>query len=199
MGCDIHCVWQAKKDGAWIDIESDYEQNRQYLLFAVLANVRNGYDIEPIADTRGLPADFAMTDDEEHVGISGKSETPYATWMGDHSHTWLSGEEMIAWSETAPTITRKGVISREQYATWKKGTSPEGWSGAISGQTVHTIEETDVEGEEGWTRDALDQEWSHIRVSWPANLGEELAYFFDEVKRLVGVHGEIRLVCGFDS
>jgi hypothetical protein len=59
MGTDVHAVWQAKKDGKWVDIASKWEQKRHYFLFAWLADVRNGFGfagvsthdpIKPIAD-----------------------------------------------------------------------------------------------------------------------------------------------------
>jgi len=42
MGTDIHGVFQAFDNGQWRDVESSYEQDRHYQLFAVLAGVRNG-------------------------------------------------------------------------------------------------------------------------------------------------------------
>lgn len=67
MGTDIHGVFQRHNGAAWEDIASKYQQNRHYQLFAALAGVRNGVGfagvptgeaIKPIAEPRGLPADF---------------------------------------------------------------------------------------------------------------------------------------------
>jgi hypothetical protein len=67
MGTDVHAVWQAKKGDKWVDIESTWDQNRHYFLFAWLADVRNGFGfagipthdpIKPISERRGLPDDF---------------------------------------------------------------------------------------------------------------------------------------------
>lgn len=74
MGTDIHGVFQAfdAETKKWQDIPSEYEQSRHYQLFAVLADVRNGYGfagvqtgepVKPIAKPRGLPPDFEMDDD----------------------------------------------------------------------------------------------------------------------------------------
>jgi hypothetical protein len=41
MGCDIHGVFQRKEGAAWTDIESLYDQDRDYRLFSMLAGVRN--------------------------------------------------------------------------------------------------------------------------------------------------------------
>jgi hypothetical protein len=43
MGTDIHAVFQRRRNGHWEDIASDWDQNRDYYLFAWLANVRNSY------------------------------------------------------------------------------------------------------------------------------------------------------------
>lgn len=144
MGCDIHGVWQKWNGSAWEDIESLYEQDRHYKLFGVLSGVRG--DEAPIDEPRGLPNDFLIMEGlEDHpvTDISFKDprrrewhdpDDPLDVWMGDHSHSWLSGDELIGW-----------------------------WDGARPDQR------------------------------------EDLDYFFDEVRRLVGLHGKIRFVFGFDS
>ena len=40
---------------------------------------------------------------------------------------------------------------------------------------------------------------SHVRVCWVADLEQEFKYFTDEIRRLMEIHGEIRMVFGFDS
>src|SRR5438105_2721170 len=129
MGTDIHGVFQRHDAtaGKWVDVPSTYKQDRHYQLFAVLAGVRNGRGfagvpygeaVRPIRQPRGLPADFEV-DDESHpiatfdhmdprrAGYRRESpelyaDEPMAVWMGDHSHSWLTGDEMLAWAESAP-------------------------------------------------------------------------------------------------
>lgn len=69
MGCDMH-IFLEKKDGdKWID-NTPYERDwwdgslqpqdyycRSYLLFSILAGVRNSEGIKPIARPRGIPDD----------------------------------------------------------------------------------------------------------------------------------------------
>src|SRR5687768_8031889 len=98
MGTDVHAVWQAKKDGRWVDIESRWDQRRHYFLFAWLADVRNGFGfagipthdpIKPVAARRGVPADFNVEAYE-----SGNGPDDYdAPWLGDHSFSWLTADE----------------------------------------------------------------------------------------------------------
>lgn len=111
MGCDIHGVFQ-KRDagtGEWRDVSSTYEQWRQYGLFGVLAGVRHypTPPLVPIAEQRGYPPGFMLLDDDEHPVESldavdprrrAWGETELVVWMGDHSHSWLSGEEILEWA-----------------------------------------------------------------------------------------------------
>lgn len=145
MGCNIHGVFQQydEKSKTWQDIESVYEQDRHYFLFGILAGVRG--EGPPIAERRGLPEDFELVDGEDHPISDLKfmdtdsrryheAGEPLVVWMGDHSRSWLTGEEMLEWYDSAKVDEKESV-----------------------------------------------------------------AYFFDEVARLVAEHGRIRFVFGFDS
>lgn len=212
MGTDIHGVFQRHDGAKWVDVPSAYEEGRHYQLFAVLAGVRNGHgfagvptgdEITPISNPRGLPDDFAMLSDESHpVALEVWNTSPMARhyepgddgfgsfWMGDHSHSWLTAEEMLAWAEAAPVVQKVGIIKSEEFATWQKGTRPAEYCGGVSGPNVAVIEQTAAEaGSQG----------SHVRVRWHSKLREELDYFFGEVARLAAAHGRIRYVFGFDS
>jgi len=184
MGCDIHGVFQRSSGAAWEDIESNYEQDRHYQLFAVLAGVRNGHGfagvptgavITPISDPRGIPSDFVLK-----------------IWMGDHSHSWLSGEEMVAWWEFAPVVCKTGILERATYEQWDGKSRPAEYCGGASGPRIKVINDNVVEKDE-------TPDWTHIRCHWESSLRKELDYFFDEVARLANKHGRIRFVFGFDS
>lgn len=209
MGTDIHGVFQRKVFVTWIDIESAYDQRRNYQLFAVLADVRNGYGfagcrtgehVEPIARPRGLPHDFLCAEDVHPVSSIQhicprrrewvKEGEPLHVWMGDHSHSWLTGTEMLAWKP--PTVVKCGIVSRAAYDAWNRDGAPDRYCGGIAGPGVVVVDDNAKAMAEhpGWT---------HVSVEWESNLADELAYFFDEVKQLVAKHDEIRFVFGFDS
>lgn len=210
MGTDIHGVMQKKVAGRWEDIPSKYDENRHYQLFAVLADVRNGYgfarcptgeEVRPIAQPRGLPEDFAVENDYHPIATleimsEGRQKyheevEPLEVWMGDHSYSWLTGQEMLDAFEGLPTIAKTGVLSRAEYEQWDKKTPPPTYCGGVSGNGVVVI---------GSIAEApFSPEWTHIRCTWQRDLKDELAYFFDEVRRLVDLHGDIRYVFGFDS
>jgi hypothetical protein len=211
MGTDIHAVFQKQVDGgAWVDIPTDYQGERDYQLFAVLADVRNGYGfagivtggrVEPIALPRGLPDMFVLTTDGEHpvdsLELMGRyakyhdDGEPFSIWMGDHSFSWLYGREMLEWFKGAPTVEHTGIVDRATFEVWDGKSCPREWCGDIEGPNVFKVND-----EAGAAR---NPNWTHRRISWPADLRLRLAYFFDEVARLVAIHGEIRMVFGFDS
>jgi hypothetical protein len=218
MGTDIHAVFQARENGAWHDIHSDWPQNRHYFLFAWLANVRNGYGfagvrthtpVVPIAKPRGLPDDFAVDDASEHITTSdtlnawrravhekypdeyGLPDGGYRMWMGDHSHSWLTAGEIL--NAQRPGATMCGVVDRKVYAVWDGHSQPPMWDGDVAGRDVHIVDDLDFVGD--WP----PKEATHVRIRWqtPDNA---LDYFVDEVRRLVEQHGtDVRLVFGFDS
>lgn len=61
MGTDIHPYVEAQDDGGvWRYVPFiKLEINRNYDLFGILADVRNGAGLEPISEPRGLPKDVA--------------------------------------------------------------------------------------------------------------------------------------------
>lgn len=199
MGCDIHAVFQAKRpDGYWDAIESEYDERRHYLLFAWLADVRNGYGfagvptheaVTPIASARGFPEKFWVESEAYEPQYDfGPKPNGYSLskWMGDHSHSWLTADEILA--APRPNVMRTGIVPRKFLETWDGKSSPEEFSGGISGpgisvaQSVATMRPGDT----------------HIRIEWRMPV-DELDYFINEVRRLKEKHGEVRMVFGFDS
>jgi len=220
MGTDIHGVFQRHDatTNTWEDIPSNYEQSRHYQLFAVLAGVRNGRGfagvktgepVEPIAEPRGYPEGFPVDEDMHVVGkledidprrreyrtaeCLEEGENPLELWMGDHSHSWLTGAEMLDWYATAPTVIQTGIFDRANYESWDKKSPPDfGYCGGIGGHGVVLVNDNAPERE-------ANTNWTHIRCEWEQGLRGELAYFFDEVARLQAEHGQVRFVFGFDS
>ncbi len=107
MGTDIHWVWQKKTPTGWETIEPAYEDDRNYRLFAWLADVRN-IGIVPISKPKGLPVDFEIGD----------------TDLGDHSFSWLSSREILAVGPPKYVITSWGreEIYLEEFVASVKGT-----------------------------------------------------------------------------
>lgn len=112
--------------------------------------------------------------------------------MGYHSHSWLTAEEMLAWADAAPNVVQTGVLDRAAYAAWDGKSRPTEYSGDVWGRSTLIINDNKLERE-------AHPHWTHIRVDWDSSMAEELAYFFNEVRRLKAEHGEVRFVFGFDS
>mgnify|MGYP000542393418 CR=1 FL=1 len=210
MGSDIHGVFQAKKDEKWVDIPHKFRKNRHYILFAWLGNVRNGYGfagvkthspLTPLSDQRGFPTDFELTGEynKEHPTTleclnewdrkwaENYPEEPLVKWMGDHSHSWVSAKEIL--ETTPPVVFCQGVVERKLFDKWDGISKPDNFYGDVYGPNVVVND-----------RDSITDVTTHVIISWPCDLAEEVGYFIDEVKRLVSEHGEnVRFVFGFDS
>jgi hypothetical protein len=187
MGCNIHAVFQAWRNGVWQDVESEFDEPRDYFLFAWLAGVRNGHGfagvpthapIVPLSEPRGLPRDFEA-DGTEHNG----------KWLGDHSHSWLTANEILR-SPTPDRVWRTGVISIEAFRAWVGFSPPPGGrSGDVFGRDVR-IAQSPVD---------VQPDSTHVRVYWVQS-ADKLRYFTDEIRRLQDEHGDdVRMVFGFDS
>lgn len=83
MGCDIHAFTEIKIAGTW-HTYTGVEMDRNYDLFAKMADVRNYDGITPISKPRGLPEDVAA--------VTGVASRHYGN--DGHSHSWLSHAEV---------------------------------------------------------------------------------------------------------
>jgi hypothetical protein len=113
MGCDIHVMAQRKGAFGWEGIEAEFTEGpepfywRNYGMFAFLAGVRNYSAIAPISGPRGLPDDAGDYD-----------------WLGDHSFSWLSVEELASFNYDASMEDRR----------YMGQTGPNSFSGALTAE-----------------------------------------------------------------
>lgn len=145
MGCDIH-IWverkqtSARPDAPWLIVESadivgeprdDFEREygrkvydgRNYDLFAMLANVRNGGGFVPIPvalklphedGCRGIPLDASAVY-REHAD----------RWDVDgHSHSWATLAELKAYDWTGQKTLRWGTAYAEAAGSFYQDTLP---------------------------------------------------------------------------
>lgn len=204
MGCDIHPIVQVLKNNEWTSIESPRPSGhknpiwaglcgRNYDLFAVLADVRNGFGfagvltgerITPISEPRGLPDDFNA--EEQSSSVAKYPDCDF--WIGDHSFSWLLLKELNTYNWKMDHI-KTGVITRKQYEAWDKISPPESWSGHVWGRdVVCTITPT--------------EDYTHIQVTWHQTIGERCKEFVEHTLpwlNSLGKDDEVRLVFGFDS
>ena len=219
MGTDIHCQLEYKKNGKWywalanLPEELDRESfnplnfNRSYNLFAILANVRNGYgfagcdtgdEYNPISEPKGLPEDIS----EELKKYHEENEI-----LGDHDFSYLTKDELenYDWEQK---ITNRGWVGIDQYKVFKEKGKPESWSGGVSGSMVEHLTNKEMENIiEGKTltienmRYVTNVEWEETyiqSVPWDYYFKlTTLEYFlnWDKKEEIENV----RIVFGFDS
>lgn len=152
MGTDIHLYVEKKSaNGRWEEVAPPYttdygtktwylyngtddERNmpdpteRRYNLFALLADVRNGYGfagvptheaVSPLFPYRGIPSDTSYEETDEY-------------WLGDHSFTWATLNELLSvnWEYS---FQQTGVVNAGEYMEFLESGIPSGWCGDVSG------------------------------------------------------------------
>lgn len=188
MGVDIHCVFQRRTPAGWEDVETHYDERRDYYLFAWLGGERNGHDatlVPPLSKNRGYPADFVTSGDDKYDGRWYKGKD-----MGERNRSWLHVDEILR--AVPPCRLRSGVVEKAFYDQWDGITPPaageyagdvaDGLGGVVKRHPSDVCEKT-----------------THVRVEWFEDGAESLKYFIDEVRRLREKFGDIRLVFGFDG
>lgn len=206
MGTDIHYKFQKKDDDKWveIDLEKDewgdykppYYIGRSYLLFAVLAGVRNGRGfagcythepVVPISEPRGLPEDISAFGYEDRWGI-------FVEYFGEHSQSHLKSTEILEYFKSDKVVAHQGVITMDDYLNGYGGAEPERYCSGYFGDDVREFDAT----ESVLTPEDVHK-YTHVRVQWDMSVTEKLDYFRAMIQSLHESFGEVRFVFGFDS
>lgn len=194
--------------------------HRNYDVFAVLADVRNGYgfagittgeSLPFISAPRGLPEDLSKELLEAHENDDVDDDAHF--WLGDHSHSWLTLREVVDWPHWKEVRQKTGVVDAKQYLVWKEKGQPESWSGAVSGGSVKHVSNQGMDEliagglteEDEWPKPGKPSYYT--RVFWTEVIEDSCQDFLKFIERLVGFlkeHGwtegdGVRLVFGFDS
>lgn len=133
MGCDIHIYAERRVGNKWHNCDyyvpslnerwrDNFERvetcgNRNYALFATLANVRNYGNTDYICEPKGLPkdvSDFVLDEYEDEYGDL-------------HSCSYLTLQELIDFSNEGHPLKRRGMLSPQQQAELDEGILPEHW------------------------------------------------------------------------
>lgn len=234
MGTDIHLYVERREGGEWVSADTwepdEYSElapkplsvpfdahfygERNYDLFAILADVRNGVGFagvptgtgfNVIAQPRGLPTDLSPQ-------LAHEAEAYL-----DHTPSWLLLSEILAFDWTQ-TVTKQAWCNGPNYAGWNewaraRGDGPNEYSGGVSGGGVRHVDEAQMKqlvGElvtpgMGWQarQDALKTlSYTYCPVSWPATYARRCRDFLAEtVFRLLrlGKPEDVRIVFWFDS
>lgn len=233
MGTDIHFYVERRENGQWVSCDTwepdeyaddpkpltvpykkHFYGNRNYDVFAIFADVRNGTGFAGvdtgdgfniISPPRGLPDDMSpeLTKEAESC---------------DHTPSWLLVSEIMAFDWTQVT-TQRGWVSAQEYYNWRsyskgEGKAPREYSGGISGARIEHVSVEEME-KLIVAIEQLDKDW-HVRaakvksmladhycqVSWETPYYREASDFLSEtLPRLwrLGKPEDVRCVFWFDS
>lgn len=194
MGTDIHGRLQAKKhDGkGWLDL-GEIENDRNYCVFAMLADIRNGFafacskthePLVPISEPRGFPEDFDIVGDS--VILESYDQPNIEYWMGSHSFSWLTVSEILAWEGWSKDLEMEGFIDPDEWERMQRdGGDPKTWIVWFTG----------------------DQYKDHVKHHWNAPFVQRARVFRAWLDYVALKHSytlekdpsSLRIVFGFDS
>jgi hypothetical protein len=231
MGCDIHLYAEVRRDGTWhtadtwsedggfwhVPYEKSFYSDRNYDLFAILADVRNGRGFAgvrtgegfvPMASPRGVPED-----------ASPEYRRVVEQWSGDgHSHSWHTVEDVMAYDWTQ-TTRREGWVTMKEWAHWKLWGKPTEWCGSVDGggtnhtttlqveRVLESLGVTPVELWHDWRKDAARVTKAlggtpYVKVAWEIPYHEAgrdlLSSTLPRLWRL-GPPADVRMVFFFDN
>lgn len=224
MGCDIHDYVEIMKDGKWqhYDWRAEFQDGtyddgspkhnwekildhplyigRNYNLFAVLANVRNGrgfagvptgVGFKPICGPRGLPDNVSqdIAQESDSWGVDG------------HSHSWLKLDELLDYDWNGQSTQQFGVVSIDEYRQYKENGKPFSWSDDVWGSKIKKISNLEMDKflENGFPNDDLHY---YTHIIWEESYRDAVGkYWFNvmEYLKTLGEPDEVRLVFWFDN
>lgn len=225
MGTDIHLYIETLQNGEWkhLNWEKQYETgeyysdgtprldyrqifesplwvSRNYNLFSVLADVRNGTGFagvptsngfRPIDKPRGLPSDVS-------VEIGSQYSEDWA-----HDATWLMLREVVEY-DYDQTVTLVGVVDEKTYSQFKEaGEPPISWSGGVWGSTIRNVENKELDDIMSGKLDREEGAEYYTSISWQRTYREAIGKWWFEtmeyIQENIGGLDNVRLVMWFDS
>lgn len=223
MGCDIHIHVETKKNGQWKKVGNVFDNpyydekygkeswnykktdspygGRNYDLFAILANVRNGngfagYDTGdgfiPMDMPRGLPKDVTQT-------IKNKSEE----WGVDgHSHSYFNLQELNEYDWNRKTKHR-GFVTLEEYKQLRTKGEPRSWCSMVDGGAVVKISNKEMEkmSKKGIPKDGKNY-YTHVEweSDYKSSVGENwFTKTIPALTKLAKNPKDVRIVFWFDN
>lgn len=209
MGCDIHLIVEQRNGRKWKEVDFAEFYDRSYITFAALADVRNRWEIVPVAPQKGFPKDCSVREEIESPetlwGWGGHTDRrPYAN-LGEHSFSWLSLAELNGydWNQK---VTESGYVGLDGYKEFlKKGQPTSYCQGVWGGKVVHISNEEMTQRVKNRKKSPQDQHL-YTLVQWTTTLSEECVGFMEFLKELNNYADlnkidpvDLRIVFGFDS
>jgi hypothetical protein len=207
MGCDIHFFVEKlnSESGKWEPVgdEGDFYDDRNYRLFGILADVRNGVGFagcdtgdrfNPIAEPRGLPVDVSQT-----------IATEYDEWGDDgHSHSFFTLKELLDydWSQVA---VLRGYVDESGYKHFKEHRHPNEWCGNTFGSRIEKITNMQMDDLLAGILKRDNEKYYHTQIQWTKTYQECAGDFFTKtipaLQELVAYDDteSVRIVFWFDN
>ena len=183
--------------------------SRNYNLFAILANVRNGSGFAGIdtgdgfktmtSELRGLPEDFMPT----------KWMLEHDTPEHGHDANWVSLKEVLEFPWKDLETNHRGWVDEHEFKTWLEDGGqggPKSWCGGISGRGVRHV---DIGVMTKIVTGALPREEGegisyHCQLEWGESYWDSCEFFCETVLPQLeeladGDPSSVRLVFWFDS
>lgn len=174
--------------------------DRNYRLFSILANVRNGFGfagsdtgdtLTPIAMPRGLPLD-----------VSEPVQVASFDWGDDgHSHSYFTLAELqnYDWEQIA---TIRGWVNEQGYKEFKEQGRPSSWCSGVGGGLVQHIDHRTMQhliDGHGFRVEGFSY---YTQVQWQRTYRQCCEHFLDECLPLLAELGnseDVRIVFWFDN
>jgi hypothetical protein len=208
--------------------------DRNYEAFAILANVRNGSGFAGcdtgdgfryIAAPRGLPSDLSdalrtpinrTAMEESGLDVSDiREETEKDVdsdddgfWLGDHSFTYFTVDELLAFDWEGQTTKLRGIIPLEEWIERERTgntKSPASYCGGIAGQGIVTFTQQGARAMVQACGAVVAPPGArvHVRAEWEETYAEAAGGFYSRVlpalAKLDKNPANVRVVMGFDS
>lgn len=199
---------------AWTIRAAKYNwyNDRNYSLFGMLADVRNGRGFAgallgdgfiPISEPRGLPDDLSAELDQKNFD----HDDECAFWLGDHSWSWLTVKELLDynWNQTTKECC---LVPYSYFLKWRKSApaepdpkecdEPFGFAADISGKDIVKCDMADLDSNLLYR----GVKPTHVRVWWNNTYADCAGNFYTEVLpelTKLGAPDRVRIVFGFDS
>jgi hypothetical protein len=228
VGCDIHLAVERRNESGqwervlpteearipWLVEKADegakwamravgvtWFDERNYELFAILAGVRNRFDIEPISLPRGLPDDLS----DEARALDNYDGDDGDVYLGDHSQSWLTVKEILDYdSEQAVTIS--GYVSPEEFDKWRTNGRPSSYCQGVGGGGTQIISNEDmaygIDGGAICPGGVATFASYYTKVEWQRKYREAAGSFFSRLLPslvALGPPADTRIVFGFDN
>ena len=210
MGCDIHLHAERYEGSRWHYLPGCPDPVRNYRLFYVLDDVRNDYDLPTICPPKGIPEDISSElkgaeDFKSSIVTIDEDGDELSAWLGEHSYSWLTLEELMAF-DWCQKCTLHGIVKLRTYFLWDEDSrkyeeSPEEWYGGTSGTVVSENEaRAIIKAIPGGFRDKLAAlakpplDRTYCRTSWTLPIYKTCRSFWDTFIWLAFMsHGDHRI------